>query len=90
MMLTNNDYSKMTNEALLAEEKKMQSQKITTSVLIGEVMGIAVYAAAKHKGFILTIILLVVAYLIGYRYSQNGKNIRAEINHFASTKKNKI
>lgn len=77
-MLENKDYSKMTLEELMSEEKKMKSQKIPTAVFIGVLIGIAVYSAT-HKGFILPIILLIVAFLIGYRNSQTMKGIQAEI-----------
>ncbi len=78
-MLSNKDYSTRTLEELVAAEKKMQAGKTSTAVFIGLLMGIAVYAAA-HKGFILTVILLIAAYLIGSRHSQNLKAIQAEIN----------
>jgi hypothetical protein len=78
-MLDNKDYSKMTLEELLSEEKKMKSQKIPTAVFIGVLIGIAVYSAT-HKGFVLPIILLIFAFLIGSRNSQTMKGIQAEIN----------
>ena len=68
----------MTLEELLSEEKKMNAQKTTTAVFIGVLIGIAVYSAT-HKGFILTVILLISAYLMGSGYSQNLKSIQAEI-----------
>lgn len=78
-MLENKDYSKMTLEELVSEEKKMKSQKIPTAVFIGLLIGIAVYSAT-HKGFILPVILLIVAFLIGSRNSKSMKGIQAEIN----------
>ena len=36
------DYSKMTREELKSEEKRMNSQKTTTALLIGVVAGVAV------------------------------------------------
>ena len=68
----------MTLEELVSEEKKMKSQKNTTAVFIGVLLGIAVYAAI-HKGFILPVILLIFSFLIGSRTSQNLKSIQAEI-----------
>lgn len=73
------DYAKMTLEELMEEEKKMKSQRIITALFIGFLIGIAVYSAV-YKGFVLTVILLVVAFLIGRRHSQSLKNIQAEIN----------
>lgn len=68
----------MTLDELVSEEKKMKSQKTTTAVFIGVVIGIAVYAAS-HKSFVLPVSLLIFAFLIGYRNSQNLKSIQAEI-----------
>ena len=72
------DYSKMNLEELIAEEKKLKSQRILTGVFIGFLIGIAIYAAA-HKGFILPVFLLIVAFLIGRRNAQTMKDIQAEI-----------
>lgn len=77
-MLGSKDYSKMTRDELVLEEKKLKSQKITTAVFIGFVVGIAVWSAT-HKGGFLTFILLLVALLIGARYSKNLKSIQSEI-----------
>lgn len=77
-MLNNKDYSKMTLEELLSEEKKIKSQKIPTALFIGLLIGIAVYSAT-HKGFVLPIILIIFAFLIGSRNSQRMKGIQAEI-----------
>lgn len=78
-MLSNKDYSNMTLEELVSTEQKMASQKITTAVFVGFLVGIAVYAAATNKGFILTVILLVAAFWFGSRYTQNLKAIQVEI-----------
>jgi uncharacterized membrane protein YbjE (DUF340 family) len=77
-MLSIKNYSKMTLEELVSEEKKMKSQKTITAVLIGMLIGIAVWSAT-HKGFILPIILLILSFLIGHKNSQNMKSIQAEI-----------
>ncbi|QHW01496.1 hypothetical protein GJR95_28795 [Spirosoma endbachense] len=77
-MFSSKDYSKMTLEELVSEEKKLKSQKITIAVIIGIVVGIAVYSAT-HRGFVLPIILLIFSLVIGSRYSKNLKGIQAEI-----------
>ncbi|QIP17067.1 hypothetical protein G8759_32740 [Spirosoma aureum] len=77
-MFSSKDYSKMTLEELVSEEKKLKSQKITTAVIIGIIVGIAVYSAT-HKGFVLPIILLIFSLIIGSRYSKNLKSIQTEI-----------
>lgn len=68
----------MTLEELVSEQGKMESQKTTTAVFIGFLVGIAIYAATHHK-FILTVILLLFSYWIGHKNAQNRKNIQAEI-----------
>ncbi|WP_232540889.1 hypothetical protein [Spirosoma endbachense] len=78
IMFSSKDYSKMTLEELVSEEKKLKSQKITIAVIIGIVVGIAVYSAT-HRGFVLPIILLIFSLVIGSRYSKNLKGIQAEI-----------
>lgn len=77
-MFSSKDYTKMTLDKLVSEEKKMKSQKIVTALFIGFLIGIAVYSAT-HKGFVLPVILLVFSYLIGSRYSKSLKGIQAEI-----------
>jgi uncharacterized membrane protein YbjE (DUF340 family) len=77
-MLLSKDYSKMTLEELVSEDKKMTSQKTTIAVFIGMFIGIAIYSAT-HKGFVLPVILLIFSFLIGSRYSQNQKSLQTEI-----------
>jgi uncharacterized membrane protein YbjE (DUF340 family) len=78
IMQSNNDYSNMTLEELVSEEKKMNSGKITTALLIGFIVGVAVWSAT-HKGIVLPIILLIFAYQIGNKNAQTLKDIQAEI-----------
>nr|WP_295927580.1 hypothetical protein [uncultured Dyadobacter sp.] len=77
-MFSSKDYSKMTLEELLSEEKKMKSQKAITAIVIGLLVGVAIYAAT-HKSFLLPVILLIVSFQIGYRNAQNLKSIQEEI-----------
>ena len=78
-MLSNKDYSKMKLDELASEEKKIKSLKTIIAVLIGLVIGIALWAATHKGGFFLTIILLIIPLLIGFSYSKNLKGIQAEI-----------
>jgi len=77
-MFSSKDYSTMTRDQLVSEEKKLKSQKTATAVFIGFLVSIAVWAAS-HTGFVLPVTLLIFSFLIGYRYSQNLKGIQAEI-----------
>ncbi|GAA3991347.1 hypothetical protein [Hymenobacter antarcticus] len=78
-MFSSKDYSKMTFEELVSEEKKTKSQQTTTAVFIGVVIGIIFWAATHKGGFVLAVILLIFAFRVGYRNSQNLKSIQAEI-----------
>jgi uncharacterized membrane protein YbjE (DUF340 family) len=80
-MLSSKDYTKMTLEELEAEDKKMKSQKITTAVFIGFLVGVAVWTATHNKGFMLTVMLLIFALYIGKKTTENMKNIQAEISN---------
>ncbi|MBA4851282.1 hypothetical protein [Emticicia sp. BO119] len=77
-MLDTQDYTKMTLEELKEEEKKIKSQRVLMGVFIGFLLGIAIYSAS-NKGFILPVILLIVAFLVGRRNSQTMKNLQTEI-----------
>jgi hypothetical protein len=72
------DYAKMTREELGAEEKKMNAQKIITALVIGGMVGLALWSATHHKGFS-TGMLLLFACWIAHKNSQNLKSLQAEI-----------
>ena len=82
-MLSNKDYTKMTQEELTSAAQKMKSQKIATGVFIGALVGIAIYSAT-HKGLLLPIGLLIFSFLIGSRHAQEEKAIQAEISRRAA------
>lgn len=69
----------MTREELVSEEKKVNSQKIPFAVGIGFLVGIAVWSATHKGSFVLTTGLLILAFLVGSRYSKRLKSIQAEI-----------
>jgi uncharacterized membrane protein YbjE (DUF340 family) len=77
-MFPTTDYSNMTREELQSEEKKRNSQKTTTALLIGVAVGVAVWSATHHGG-ILTYGLLGLAAVVGYRASHARKRLQAEI-----------
>ncbi len=77
-MLKFKDYSHLTLKELVSEEKIMKSRKVIMAVLIGVLVGIAIYSAT-NRGFILPVVLLIAAFTIGSHHANNLKNIRAEI-----------
>ena len=79
-MFSTTDYSKMTQEELELEEKKINSRKTTTALLIGVAVGMAVWSATHHGGF-LTFGLLGLAVIVGYRAAHARKRLEAEISH---------
>lgn len=78
-MFSSKDYSKMTLDELVSEEKKLKSQKIIIALVIGVLVGIAIWSATHKGGFLLTFGLLVFLHRIGYSYSKNLKGIQTEI-----------
>ena len=87
MSSNNKDYTTMTLEELVLEEKAVSGRKITTAVFIGLLVGIAVYAAVQGK-FFLTLIVLFFAFRMGSGYSQNLKRIQEEISSRTASSKN--
>ncbi len=79
-LLDKKDYSKLTVEELMSKEQKVNSLKIPTALLVGFIIGVAVWAATHNWGFLTTIFLLGFALLIAKWSSQNIKNIKDEIN----------
>lgn len=82
--MDNKDYATLTHEALLAEEKKLKRQEITSAVLIGFLIGVIIYGVAKGGfGFLFIGISLFLIFGISRNskdLKQNLKQIRAEIN----------
>jgi ABC-type Mn2+/Zn2+ transport system permease subunit len=80
-MFFNKDYSAMTLNELVAEEKRMKSKTttVTIALLVGILAGFAVWSATHKGGFLLTISLLVFALFMASQYSKSLKNIQTEI-----------
>ena len=78
-MATDEDYSKMTLDELVSEEKRLNSQKTLTAVLIGFFVGVAVWSATHEGKFIVTVGLLISALVVGSSYNKKRKRIQAEI-----------
>lgn len=78
-----NDYSALTLEELLAEEKKLKRNEINGAVVIGFLVGVMIFGVARNGfGIVYTVIPIV---LIGGIARHSGKQkkelkaIRAEI-----------
>ena len=78
-MFLTKDYAQMTLDELVLEEKKMNSRKIPLALLIGLLVGFAIWSATHKGGFVVTVILLVSAGLSGSVYSKNLSSVQAEI-----------
>lgn len=78
-MLSDKDYTKMTLDELVSEEKKAKSQKIVAAVFIGFLVGVAIWTATHKGGTFLTFSLLIFGLFVGSRYSKNLKSIQAEM-----------
>ena len=69
----------MTLDELVSEEKKMNARKIPFALLIGILVGIAIWSASHRGGFVVTVMLLVTAVVAGTVYSKNLKSVQTEI-----------
>lgn len=78
-MISDKDYTKLTLDELVSEEKKLNSQKIPSALFIGFLVGVAVWSATHGGGFILTVGLLIFAVFIGSGYSKKMRGVKAEI-----------
>ncbi|MGY2134061.1 hypothetical protein ACW9KT_17655 [Hymenobacter sp. HD11105] len=83
-MLDKKDYSKMTIEELLVEEKKVKKNEMFSAGFIGFLVGIMIYGVVKNGfGFLYIAIPLLLIYVI-YKNSQiqkqNLNRIRTEMN----------
>ncbi|WP_310393466.1 hypothetical protein [Hymenobacter sp.] len=83
-MLDKKDYSKLTLEELLAEERKVKKNETFSAGLIGFLIGVMVYGIVKNGfGFLyiaIPLFLISVIYRNSQIQKQNLKQVRAEIN----------
>jgi hypothetical protein len=80
-MLDKTDYSKLTLEELLKEEKRIKDGETSLKVMIGIAIGIVIYGIIrKGFGFIGLIFLPLVLIYSNNRNSQKLKQIQKEIN----------
>ncbi len=74
------DYSQMTPDELVSAAEKTKSQRLLVALLIGFLVGMAIWSATHGGGFLMTTGLLIAAGLIGSRYTRKVKSLQAEIN----------
>ncbi len=78
------DYSKLTFEELVKEEKKIKKNEITSAVIIGCLIGVIIYGIAqKGFGFLYMSISLLLIYGIiknSQKLKHNLTQIQAEMN----------
>ena len=84
-MLDKKDYSQLTLEELLIEEKKIKNNEILSAGLIGVLIGVMVYGVVKNGfGFLyiaIPLFLIAGIYKNSQIQKQNIKQIQAEINN---------
>jgi uncharacterized membrane protein YoaK (UPF0700 family) len=83
-MFDKKDYTQLSLEALLTEEKKMKRNEILSAVLIGFLIGVMIYGLVK-KGFGLLHMFLPIFLILGIQKNaqiqkQSLREIQAEIN----------
>ncbi len=62
--MTQEKLSKLTDQELLDEAKKMKSTSLTNAVLIGFLIGIIIYSIVKNSFGFFTLIPLFLVYII--------------------------
>jgi hypothetical protein len=82
--MDNKDYTLLTLEELLVEEKKVKKRETLSAFLIGLLAGVIVYSLVKNGFALIPIITAFVPLMVIYKSSQNQKQIlqqiQAEIN----------
>jgi hypothetical protein len=78
-MLEKKDYSKLTLEELIIEEKAAIKKASTFKIIAGIAVGVTLYAIFKHSvGFIHTLLPLMSIFIL-HRNGENLKMIQTEI-----------
>ena len=78
-MLEKKDYSTLTLEELIIEEKATIKKNSAYKIITGVAVGVTLYAIFKHRvGFIHVMILLLSPFIL-HRNGENLKMIQAEI-----------
>jgi len=80
-MFSAKDYSKMTLDELVSEEKKLKSLKIVVALFFGFMVGIAIWSATHNWGAFRTFGLLLFPIFVGSRYAKILKRVETEISN---------
>lgn len=82
-MLEEKDYSGLTLEELLTEQKKVKKQETIFALIIGFLVGVIIYGVARNSsGFIYIAIPVIFIYTIfknSKRYKRNRKKLQDAI-----------
>jgi hypothetical protein len=79
-MFSSKDYSKLSLDELLAEEKKIQKGAVASAFFIGMMVGV-IFVAVMNQKYLIGSVLLVVTTFIGYKSTKDQKNLKAELSH---------
>ena len=72
------DLKALTDEQLFDEQKKLKSSNIINAVLIGALIGVAIYSAVKNGVGFFTFFPLFFVYLL-FKGSSKAKAVKEEI-----------
>lgn len=72
------DYSLLSDEELMSSYKKLKQNELTSAVLVGLFIGIAVYSTVKNGFEFFTVFPLIFVYILN-KNSVRKKQITAEI-----------
>ncbi|MGL6126399.1 hypothetical protein BBI01_10555 [Chryseobacterium artocarpi] len=73
------DLSELTDQELLDKKQKLKSGKIINAVLIGFLIGIAVYSSVKHGIGFFTIFPLIFVLILTTQWKKNDQSINREL-----------
>lgn len=73
------DLSELTDQELLEKKQKLKSGKIINAVLIGFLIGIAVYSSVKHGIGFFTIFPLIFVLILTTQWKKNDQSINREL-----------
>lgn len=73
------DLSELSDQELLDKKQKLKSSKIINAVLIGFLIGIAVYSSVKHGIGFFTIFPLIFILILTTQWKKNDQSINKEL-----------